>query len=214
MRLRTDKAVSIARAPESRALQAPPLNASRVKSWSDEELVAECLKGDQEAWSALVDRYKNLVYSVPMKYRMSAEDAADIFQAVWADLYAELRRLRRVDAIRGWLVATAGHKCYHWKRRQQKQPGAAATDSEQDPIDPGKSFLTIRLETEREQRLRDAMEKLPERCQRMVRLLFFEQPPAPYEQVAEQLGLAVGSIGFIRGRCLQKLRGILEEMDF
>jgi RNA polymerase sigma factor (sigma-70 family) len=183
-------------------------------SASDEELVAECLNGDQQAWSALVDRYKNLVYSVPVKYRMPPEDAADIFQSVWADLYAELRRLRRVEALRAWLVTTAGHKCYHWKRRRQRQLGVNTAESEQDPIDPGKSFLTIRLEIEREQHLRDAMGKLPERCQRMVRLLFFEQPPVPYEQVAGALGLAVGSIGFIRGRCLQKLRRILEEMDF
>jgi DNA-directed RNA polymerase specialized sigma24 family protein len=48
----------------------------------------------------------------------------------------------------------------------------------------------------------------------MVHLLFYEQPPVPYEQVAAELGLAVGSIGFIRGRCLQRLRRILEEMDF
>jgi DNA-directed RNA polymerase specialized sigma24 family protein len=80
---------------------------------SDEELVAQCLKGDQEAWASLVDRYKKLVYSVPLKYRMPAEDAADIFQSVWADLYTELRRLRRVEALRSWLVNTASHKCYH-----------------------------------------------------------------------------------------------------
>jgi RNA polymerase sigma factor (sigma-70 family) len=181
---------------------------------NDEQLVGECLNGNEQAWVTLVDRYKNLVYSVPLKYRMSPEDAADIFQAVWADLYCELRRLRRVDALRAWLVTTAGHKCYHLKRRQQRQPGAPVLEPDVEPIDPGKSFLTIRLEIEREQRLRNAMEKLPERCRRMVNLLFFEQPPVPYEQVAEQLGLAVGSIGFIRGRCLQKLRMILEEMDF
>jgi RNA polymerase sigma factor (sigma-70 family) len=189
------------------------IRAERVVA-SDDELVAQCLKGDQQAWATLVDRYKNLVYSIPVKYRMSPEDAADVFQSVWADLYAELRRLRRVDALRGWLVTTAGHKCYHLKRRQQRQPGATNSESELDPIDPGKSFLTIKLEIEREQNLREAMERLPERCQRMVRLLFFEHPPLPYEQVARQLGLAVGSIGFIRGRCLQKLRQILEEMDF
>jgi len=180
---------------------------------TDEELVAGCLEGDQQAWTMLVDRYKNLVYSIPLKYRMSPEDAADVFQAVWADLYAELRKLRQVYALRAWLVTTASRRCFHWKQRQQRQLGGTS-EMLQDPIDPAKSSLTMRLEIEREQLLRDAMERLPERCQRMVQLLFFEQPPVPYDRVAAELGLALGSIGFIRGRCLQKLRTILEEMDF
>lgn len=45
----------------------------------------------------------------------------------------------------------------------------------------------------------------------MVHLLFFHQPPLPYKEVAERLGIAVGSIGFIRGRCLKKLQKQLEE---
>ena len=48
----------------------------------------------------------------------------------------------------------------------------------------------------------------------MVRLLFYEQPPLPYNEVARRLGLATGSIGFIRGRCLQKLRAQLKAAGF
>ena len=40
----------------------------------------------------------------------------------------------------------------------------------------------------------------------MITLLFFEHPPQPYNEVAEKLGLARGSIGFIRGRCLKRLK--------
>ena len=54
--------------------------------------------------------------------------------------------------------------------------------------------------------LRDAIQELPDRCREMVRLLFYHQPPLPYKEVADRLGLAEGSIGFIRGRCLKKLR--------
>jgi hypothetical protein len=45
----------------------------------------------------------------------------------------------------------------------------------------------------------------------MIELLFFEHPPLPYNEVAERLSLARGSIGFIRGRCLKRLKRILEE---
>ena len=48
--------------------------------WSDERLVRACLDGDDDAWAALIDKYKRLIYSVPIKYGASPEDAADIFQ--------------------------------------------------------------------------------------------------------------------------------------
>src|SRR5579862_8311827 len=47
---------------------------------SDTHLVAECLKGKESAWVALVDRYKNLIFSLPIRFGFSEEDSADIFQ--------------------------------------------------------------------------------------------------------------------------------------
>jgi DNA-directed RNA polymerase specialized sigma24 family protein len=69
-------------------------------------------------------------------------------------------------------------------------------------------------ELEREQLVRDSIAMLPPRCRQMITLLFFEHPPQPYQEVAERLGLARGSIGFIRGRCLKRLKRILEDKGF
>jgi DNA-directed RNA polymerase specialized sigma24 family protein len=48
----------------------------------------------------------------------------------------------------------------------------------------------------------------------MIRLLFFVEPAVPYAEVARRLGLATGSIGFIRGRCLRRLQKTLQQMGF
>jgi hypothetical protein len=48
----------------------------------------------------------------------------------------------------------------------------------------------------------------------MIELLFFESPPMPYAEVAKRLHLATGSIGFIRGRCLERLKKILDGKGF
>ena len=192
---------------ETRAIPREP-----ERTWSDEELVRECLQGNEQAWGALVDKYRNLVYSVPVKYRMPPEDAADVFQAVWTDLFSELPRLRSAGALRSWLITVAGHKCYQWKRKESFRNHGSTSGLEL--ADPQTTFVEWRQEVEREQMLRDALEELPERCREMVRLLFYQQPPLPYKEVADRLGLAEGSIGFIRGRCLKKLRTALENMGF
>ncbi len=67
---------------------------------------------------------------------------------------------------------------------------------------------------EREQMVREAVARLPTRCGELVRLLFYEQPPVPYKELAQRMGLASGSIGFIRGRCLKRLQRLLEETGF
>ena len=64
---------------------------------------------------------------------------------------------------------------------------------------------------QREQALRDTIASLPPRCRKMIQLLFLEDPPRPYNEVAQTLGLATGSIGFIRGRCIKRLRNQLEK---
>ena len=182
-------------------------------AWGDEELLAECLSGNEEAWTALVLKYKNLVYSVPMKYRMSPEDAADVFQSVWAELYNELPRLRRAGAVRSWLITVASNQCYRWKKNRQKWGEPADPEFDIETI-AGEAGTALHEEIEREQVFRDAIQSLPERCQVMIRLLFYTDPPLPYNELAQKLGLAEGSIGFIRGRCLQKLRRNLEEKGF
>lgn len=191
----------------------PSVNRRPTPAWSDEELVEECLRGNEQAWAAVVDKYKNLVYSAPVKYRMTPQDAADIFQDVWAELYSELKNLRRPGALRSWLISVASHKCYHWKRGRVQELQRQG-DFEREPQARDPLFPEWKVEAERAQILRDAIARLPERCQKMVHLLFFRDPPMPYLEVARLLGVAEGSIGFIRGRCLQKLRDELEREGY
>jgi RNA polymerase sigma factor (sigma-70 family) len=177
----------------------------------DEDLVEACLRGNQQAWSVLVDKYKNLVYSVPSKYRMSPQDAADVFQAVWCEVSTELGKLRQVGALRSWLITMTSRKCLQVKRNGLLQNARA----EEEIVDPAaESDLAIRQELEREQIMREAQAQLPERCRVLVDMLFFQDPPLSYKAAADRLGLAEGSIGFIRGRCLQKLKRILEDSGF
>ena len=190
------------------------LQREREAQWPDEQLVSECLKGNQEAWSALIDKYKNLIYSIPIKLRMY-EDASDIFQAVCVDLLAGLPKLRDPKALPKWLMQACYHKCLQYRRRSGKHGPLTNDDGEELQLvseDPLPERMLAELE--QEQMVRDAILELNPRCEQMVRMLFFENPPRSYEEVARELKLATGSIGFIRGRCLQKLRKHLEKLGF
>jgi RNA polymerase sigma factor (sigma-70 family) len=178
----------------------------------DERLIQRCLQGDQEAWSALIDKYKNLIYSIPIKYGMY-QDAGDIFQAVCLDLLQELPRIRERQALPKWLMQTCYHRCLRHKKTAGRETELEPAEADQQS---GHAILSdqLFLQLEKEQSLRDAVAQMPARCQRMIHMLFFEIPTRPYEEVARALGLATGSIGFIRGRCLSRLRKQLQKKGF
>lgn len=179
-------------------------------SWSDERLVHECLAGNEDAWTALIEKYKNLIFAVPIRAGANPQDAADIFQAVCLELFAELPKLRRIESLRSWLLTIANHKLYHL--RQQQRRGVNPLEDETDPSDePAVLPMLVIEQIEREQKVREAILLLPPRCRELVRLLFYEQPPRPYRDIARQLELSVGSIGFVRSRCLARLERILHD---
>ena len=179
---------------------------------TDQQLIERCLKGDQEAWSVLIDKYKNLIYSIPIKYGMY-QDAGDIFQAVCVDLLLELPKIREYRALPKWLMQTCYHKCLHYQKSAHRHVELEPAEAEQHPDENAISEQMI-AELEKEQTLREMITSLPGRCQKMIHMLFFEVPVRSYEEVAKTLNLATGSIGFIRGRCLNRLKKQLEKNGF
>ena len=182
-------------------------------SWTDSRLVKECLAGKEEAWSGLIDKYKALIYSIPVRYGLPPDEAADVFQATCMELLIGLPDLREPRALPKWLMQVAHHKCYHWKRQQQRVVSRDAEPNLPEPEAPAVAENLVR-QTQEDQMLREAMASLAPRCRRMIEMLFFEAPARPYRQVAAELGLAVGSIGFTRQKCIERLRRLLEEMGF
>ena len=181
------------------------------RNWEDDALIEACREGDQAAWDALVDKYSRLVYSIPARYQLPPEEAADVFQGVWLDLYRDLHGLQNSGALRSWLLTATSRRCLLHKRKVQRTITSDSAEGGAVP-DPGPDPLAIQQGVERRHLLDLAISRLPDRCARLVRILFFEQPPVPYAEAARRLGLAEGSIGFIRGRCLEKLRKNLQDL--
>lgn len=188
------------------------IDPAAISAAGDARLLQECLNGSEEAWAALIDKYKRLIYSIPLKYHASQEDAADIFQAVCLELFSELPRLRKTESLRFWLITVTTRQCVHWKHK--RQANGTGLEDKAGEVAGAAAPPEIYEEVEQEQMLREAVARLPERCRRLIHMLFYETPALPYSTVAQRLGLATGSIGFIRGRCLKRLHQLLEEMGF
>ena len=182
-------------------------------SWPDERLVRACLRGSEDAWGALVDKYKNLIFSIPIRQGIARDDAGDIFQRVCLLLLAELKHLREPAALPMWLIRVTSHECLRWAREERGRtaalPDGAALTPQGAPL-PDESIARL----QQEQMLREAVASLAPRCRQLIHMLFFETPARPYQDVAQSLGLALGSIAYMRSRCLTHLRRHLERMGW
>jgi len=171
----------------------------------DDELVAAARQGDQTAWDALVARHGSRVWAVARAHRLGTADAEDVFQVTFMRLVTHIDTIRDPSRVGAWLATTARHECLRILRRSGRVVPAGDDDvlDAPDPLlPPVEAGL---LADERQVALYQALGRLSERCQRLLRVLMADPEPS-YEEVGQALDMPIGSIGPTRGRCLKHLR--------
>jgi RNA polymerase sigma factor (sigma-70 family) len=179
---------------------------------TDEELVAACRAGDENAWNALVGRYERLVYTVPFRFGLTPAEVEDVFQSVWLLLLKNLANLRQPDRLAAWLVTTARREC--WERRRgldfQRLTFVAPGSIPAESWIEDQTAEEIAAEYEEYRALHQALAQLGEPCRRLIQSLYSDANTTSYAEIAAQLNIPIGSIGPTRARCLKKLKQIME----
>jgi RNA polymerase sigma factor (sigma-70 family) len=166
----------------------------------DNELIERCIKGDQAAWKDLIARYQRLVYSIAHTICSHPDDASDVFQQVWLELYQHLTDLRNVEALPAWLMTVTRRRCYALLNAKRGI----------EPLDEDLPDLSQKLSRiEHEHALEQALDQLPQRCRQLIDLLYFNIEEPSYAEIAGKMNMPVASVGPTRARCLEKLRKLL-----
>jgi RNA polymerase sigma factor (sigma-70 family) len=183
--------------------------AEDLESTDVARLVRRAAEGDLHAWERLVDQYARLIWSITGEFKLVESDAADVAQTTWLRLLEHIDRIEYPARVGSWLATTARHECLRSLAAHKKVVVSqddielAAVDVYQPPVDERL------LAAESAQTVREALSRLPGRSQRLLEMLMAD-PPMPYADISDELGLPVGSIGPTRGRCLAQLRVLLQ----
>jgi RNA polymerase sigma factor (sigma-70 family) len=153
----------------------------------------------------LIRRYRRLVYSIPVAYRLPPEDADDVFQRVAVKLFENLDRLRKLESLPSWLMTTARRECQACLRSGSRW---SQLEGEHEPHEDAPDVAQALLEVACENTLSRALSRLTEPCRGLLHALFLEEPSPSYGEIATRLGRPVGSLGPTRARCLGKLKKI------
>jgi RNA polymerase sigma factor (sigma-70 family) len=172
------------------------------------QLVRRAAEGDQASWECLVDKYARLVWAITRDFKLGESDAADVAQATWLRLLEHIDRIQYPERVGSWLAATARNECLR-SLASRKRVVLAHDDMMLEGIAAlGPDVDEGLLAAERAQAVREALTHLPRRWQQLLELLMSD-PPVPYAEISDQLGLPMGSIGPTRRRCLARLQVLM-----
>ena len=184
------------------------ISSSDLQLSGDADLIAACLEGDQAAWDQLVSRYSRLVFSIALKSGLSDTDANDVLQNVFITAVRRLESLRDRERFSSWLITTTKRESWRYKKAHCE----VSIDEDEVIVDSEPGIEAEVIAWEEASITHRGLQRLGDRCHRLITMIFLTDDRPSYEEISESLGIAVGSIGPIRARCLKQLRGHLEEL--
>lgn len=191
-----------------------PHRPRRTKSVVESELdrlLRQALAGDADAWTGLIDRLKGFVYSIPRRYGLGAEDADDVFMVCFEALYRNLDRIESGNVLPRWLATTAARESLRIKRAKDRTTTDLPLDEIVAQEEIGAEEEAVRADDAF--RVRAAAARMSLRCRGLLEALYADDEVS-YGEISKRLEMPVGAIGPTRGRCLDKLRKMLEAEGF
>jgi RNA polymerase sigma-70 factor (ECF subfamily) len=180
---------------------------------SDVELMLAVRRGDKNAFRALVERHKTSVINVIFRAIGDRWEAEDIAQRVFIQVYHSAQHYKPSAKFTTWLYTIVRNSTLNEIRRRHRHR-AESLDNIQNGTDEtqGKTLADQRttnpadetLENELEQKIRAAIQSLPEEQRTAIILLRYEE--LSYEEIAKVLRRSVGATKSLIHRARESLK--------
>jgi RNA polymerase sigma-70 factor (ECF subfamily) len=175
---------------------------------TDDQLMLRGAAGDDEAFRLLVARWERPVFVFLERMLGSREEAQDLCQETFLRLVQTAGRYRPEGKFTSLVFRIAGNLARSRLRRRRVLRWLPFESGPSDPpaADPDPQESLERTETRRE--IREALSRLPDR-QRQALVLKLDQELS-YAEIAEAMGVTVGSVQMLVHRGMTALRKVLK----
>jgi RNA polymerase sigma factor (sigma-70 family) len=163
--------------------------------------------GDHAALDDLVRALTPVLWHVVRSYGLERDQAEDVVQTAWLTLVRRHESIADPQAVAAWLTTTARREA--WRVSRVGNRAVPVGDEVIEARVPHqKAAETEVIVADEQDRLWAYVGQLSDRCQRLLRIVAFDDRP-DYAGIASELNMPIGSIGPTRGRCLDKLKTLL-----
>jgi len=173
---------------------------------TDMELIESCLSGDQECFTELVNRYKNLVYSIILRQTRDSEEANDLAQDVFLKVYKNLESYTPAFKFSTWVMRITGNHIID-KHRKKKLD----TISYEEYAEAGSTITATApspeseyLQREQTERINKIVADLPDMYK--IPVVMYHQQGLSYQEISDRIGEPLSKVKnrIFRGRKMLK----------
>lgn len=159
---------------------------------SDKELIQKIIDGDTAAFKGLMEKYQLQVFRVVMGFVHSKEDAEDVTQDVFVKVYQSLPKFRGDSEFSTWLYRVAVNMSINYINRNKKNTLLQSLEEVFYKISGDKTPLDELEDSERDQRIRKAIDTLPEKQRTAFILSRYEE--LPQKRIASIMNTTEGAV--------------------
>jgi RNA polymerase sigma-70 factor (ECF subfamily) len=191
---------------------------------TEAELLAECRRGNAEAWDALFDKYYGVAarFVFQLSGDFSHEDTEEICQETFVSVVRSLDSFSGRSSFQTWLLRIAANKAMDYRAKTQalKRGGAAthvsldgSNGANETPIDPPSARLgpdALLLQTESFALVRQSLDRLDAPCREIIELCYYGD--LSYAEIASELDLNPKTVSSRLSKCLDRLGAIAKQI--
>jgi RNA polymerase sigma factor (sigma-70 family) len=176
---------------------------------NEHQLIESIKNGETKAFSILVDRYKDLVYTLSLRMLKNKEEAEEVAQDTFIKVYKSLDKFKGDSKLSTWIYRVAYNACLDTIKRNKKRINDVAIDeisfNKLDYID---NALENLIKQERSQLIKECIDKLPEDSSALLTLFYFEE--FSLEEISKIVNIETNTVKVKLFRARKKLTIILE----
>lgn len=184
------------------------------KAQRDYALVQKAIKGDQKAYTELLDRYRDAIYFMLLKMVNNSSDAEDLTIEAFGKAFKNIEQYAPNYAFSTWLFKIATNNCIDFiRKRKANTISLDHSDEDEDRMHP--DIMAPVLDPEealiKEQKLtllRSIVSRLKPRYRKLIELRYFHE--YSYEEISEELELPIGTVKAQLFRARELLFNILK----
>jgi RNA polymerase sigma-70 factor (ECF subfamily) len=173
---------------------------------TDEELIRKIAKGEAKAFEMLFEKYKGSVYGLGLRLLASSSLAEDNSQEAWIKIVQAAPQYKDQGNAKAWILRITKNTALNTLRKRGWEQELSLEDSEQIE-DSGKDLLSVMAGIEDTNRLKKAIDQLPQR-QRVILVLWMSEEKS-YEDLAKEMYISLNAAKVLLFRAKENLQKML-----
>lgn len=176
----------------------------------DQKLIDAINKGDTKAYAQLVNRYKDLVYTLAIRMLKHREEAEEVAQDAFVKVFRSLNRFKGDSKFSTWIYRITYNTCLDRIKKNKKHFNDVAIDeitfNKLDTIDNALDHL---IKEEKHTLIKNCINKLPEDSSALLTLFYFEE--LSLDEISKIINIEANTVKVKLFRARKKLAVILEQ---